>query len=75
MKYMVFHVSKDRSSATLLQEFDAFKPASKTAKEKRAALDPEKGDSIKVIHAKDVLEGERLVKEFRQPAWPIEEWE
>ena len=75
MKYMVFQISKDRSSAELLQEFDAFKPASKLAKEKRAALDPAEGASVRVIHANDTLEGERMVKEFRQPAWPIEEWE
>ena len=75
MKYMVFQVSKDRSNAELLEEFDAFKPASKFAKEKRTALNPSEGASVKVIHAEDALEGERMVKEFRQPAWPIEEWE
>jgi len=75
MSYLVYRISKDRNSATLIEEFDTFKPASKLAKVKRAALDPAEGSAIKVIHAKDALEGERLAKEFRQPAWPIEEWE
>ena len=75
MKYMVYQISKDRTSAELLGEFDAFKPASKFAKEKRSALEPAEGASVKVIHANDTLEGERMVKEFRQPAWPVEEWE
>jgi len=75
MPYLVFRVSKDRSSATLLEQFDAFKPASKMAKQQRNAIDPSEGTSFKVIHADDVIEGERLAKEFRQPSWPVEEWE
>ena len=75
MSYLVFHINKDRSSATLIEEFDAFKPASTLAKEQRSTLDLSDGATIKVIHAKDLLEGERLAKEFRQPSWPVEEWE
>jgi len=75
MPYLVYRVSKDRSAATLIDEFDAFKPASKFAKAERVALTPSDGIAIKVIHADDVLEGERLAKEFRQPSWPVEEWE
>ena len=75
MPYLVFRISKDRSSATLIDEFDAFKPAGKLAKQQRSELDPAEGAAIKVIHAKDLLEGERLAKEFRQPSWPVEEWE
>lgn len=75
MPYFVFRVTQDRSNATLLDEFEAFKPASEFAKQQRAAADAPQGTFVKLIHAESNLDAERLAKEFRQPSWPVEEWE
>ena len=75
MPYYAYRVTNDRATATLLQEFDTFKSASQFAKEQRSAADAPENTFVKVVHAGDTLEAERLVTEFRQPKWPVEEWE
>jgi len=51
----------------LLDQFDAFKDASKFAKEKRAEQSDDDADIIKVIFANNQLESEELLREKREP--------
>ena len=69
-------VALSRSSAVLkyVCAFSDFPcTASAFAKEQRAVADAPANTFVKVMHAKDANEGERLVKEYRQPSWPVEE--
>jgi hypothetical protein len=75
MPYFVFKVRGDKSSMTLLQRFDVFKEASQFAKTQRKDLPTGDPYYIKLVHAEDELEGERLIREPRQPSSPVEEWE
>jgi hypothetical protein len=75
MPYFIYRVTQDRHTATLLQEFETFKPASTFAKQERANTEAPEGTFVKLMHADDSLDAERLVKEFHQASSPVEEWE
>lgn len=51
----------------LLEQFDAFKDASKFAKSQRAEQTPDDEEIVKVIFAENLLEAELLVREKREP--------
>jgi hypothetical protein len=75
MPYFVYKVRGDKSSLTQLDRFEVFKDASRFAKTQRAELPESDPYYVKVIHAEDENEAERLIKETRQPSSPVEEWE
>jgi hypothetical protein len=75
MPYHIFKVRQDKSSASLLESFEKFQDASARAKHLRRELPVVENAFIKVVHAADSLEGERLVLEKRPPSSPVEEWE
>ncbi|CAK0759449.1 conserved hypothetical protein [Gammaproteobacteria bacterium] len=75
MPYYLFKVKQDKSSASLQESFEKFQDASTRAKALRCDLPVAENVFIKVVHAADPLEGERLILEKRQPSSPVEEWE
>ncbi len=75
MPYYVFKVKQDKTAAILLETFERFPDASKQAKILRTTLVVAENAYIKVIHAAEPSEAERLVLERRTPSSPVEEWE
>lgn len=68
MPYFVYKIHQHPIKLLeLVQEFDAFKPASSHAKTLRASLTPADDYTIKVIHAENQLQAEDLLNQVREP--------